>query len=60
MTSHVDMGAVSVIMKSKSFFDTLDYLSDTRFSHSVELDRIFRLENIVSLAGFPIMCEGKV
>jgi len=54
------MGAVSVIMKSKSFFDTLDYLSDTRFSHSVELDRIFRLENIVSLAGFPIMCEGKV
>lgn len=60
MTSHVDMGAVSVIMKSKSFFDTLDYLGDTRFSHSVELDRIFRLENIVSLAGFPIMCEGKV
>lgn len=60
MTSHVDMGAVSVIMKSKSFFDTLDYLGDTRFSHSVELDRIFRLENIVSLAGFLIMCEGKV
>ncbi len=60
MTSHVDIGAVSVIMKSKSFFDTRDYLNDTRFPHSKELDRIFRLENIVSLAGFPILCEDKV
>jgi GAF domain-containing protein len=60
MTSRVDFGAVSLIMNSKSFFDTQDYLNDTRFRHSPELDRIFRLENIVSLAGFPILSEDKV
>lgn len=60
MTSRVDFGAVSLIMNSKSFFDTQDYLNDNRFQHSQELDRIFRLENIVSLAGFPILSEDKV
>ena len=60
MTSRVEFGAVSLIMNSKSFFDTQDYLNDNRFQHSAELDRIFRLENIVSLAGFPILSEDKV
>jgi GAF domain-containing protein len=60
MTSRIDTGAVSVVMNSKSFFDTRNYLEDTRFQHSPELDRIFRMENIVSLAGFPILCEDKV
>ena len=60
MTSRVEFGAVSLIMNSKSFFDTQDYLGDTRFQHSAELDRIFRVENIVSLAGFPILSEDKV
>jgi hypothetical protein len=60
MTSRVDFGAVSIIMNSKTFFDTQDYLNDTRFRHSPALDRIFRLENIVSLAGFPILSEDKV
>lgn len=60
MTSRVEVGAVSLIMNSKSFFDTQDYLNDTRFQHSPELDRIFERENIVSLAGFPILSEDKV
>lgn len=60
MTSRVEFGAVSLIMNSKSFFDTQDYLNDNRFQHSPELDRIFRLENIVSVAGFPILSEDKV
>lgn len=60
MTSRVEFGAVSLIMNSKSFFDTQDYLNDNRFQHSAELDRIFQLENIVSLAGFPILSEDKV
>jgi hypothetical protein len=60
MTSRVEFGAVSLIMNSKSFFDTQDYLNDNRFQHSAELDRIFRVENIVSLAGFPILSEDKV
>lgn len=60
MTSRAEFGAVSLIMNSKSFFDTQDYLHDTRFQHSPELDRIFTIENIVSLAGFPILSEGKV
>ncbi|MBX9457590.1 MAG: helix-turn-helix domain-containing protein [Rhizobium sp.] len=60
MTSRVDFGAVSLIMNSKSFFETQDYLQDTRFQHSPELDAIFRVENIVSLAGFPILSEDKV
>jgi GAF domain-containing protein len=60
MTSRAEFGAVSLIMNSKSFFDTQDYLGDTRFQHSAELDRIFTVENIVSLAGFPILSEDKV
>jgi GAF domain-containing protein len=60
MTSRAEHGAVSLIMSSKSFFETQDYLADTRFQHSAELDRIFRTENIVSLVGFPILTEDKV
>ena len=60
MTSSFEYGAVSLIMQSKSFFDTQDYLNDTRFRHLPELDKAFRVENIVSLAGFPIIAEGEV
>ncbi|MDP2119036.1 MAG: GAF domain-containing protein [Hoeflea sp.] len=60
MTSNFEYGAVSLIMQTKSFFDTQDYLNDTRFKHLPELDRAFRIENIVSLAGFPIMADGEV
>ena len=60
MTSRVEHGAVSLIMNSRSFFETQDYLNDSRFQHSAELDRIFRTENIVSLAGFPILSKDKV
>jgi hypothetical protein len=60
MTSRVETGAVSLIMTSKSYFETQDYLADTRFRHSPELDRIFARETIKSLAGFPILSEEKV
>jgi len=60
MTSNFEYGAVSLIMQSKSFFDTQDYLNDTRFRHLPELDRAFKIENIVSLAGFPILADGEV
>ena len=60
MTSRAEYGAVSLIMNSKSFFDTQNYLQDKRFQHSSELDGIFTVENIVSLAGFPILSEDKV
>jgi hypothetical protein len=60
MTSRVDHGAVSLVMSSRSYFETEDYLSDQRFRHSPELDRIFRTEKIASLAGFPILWENKV
>jgi GAF domain-containing protein len=60
MTSRVEYGAVSLILKSKSFFETQDYLHDQRFRHLPELDRVFETENIVSLAGFPILSDGKV
>lgn len=60
MTSHVEYGAVSLVMKSKSFFDTQDYLHDQRFAHLPELDQMFRTESIVSLAGFPIRSDDKV
>ncbi len=60
MTSRFDFGAVSVVMNTKRFFDTQDYLNDRRFQHSAELDQIFRTESIMSLAGFPILSEGKV
>ncbi|MGB3834601.1 MAG: helix-turn-helix domain-containing protein [Mesorhizobium sp.] len=60
MKSHNDYGAVSLIMKSKSYFSTQDYLNDTRFRHLPELDRTFQAENIVSLAGFPMLADGEV
>lgn len=60
MTSRVEYGAVSLILSSKSFFETQDYLHDQRFRHLPELDQTFQIENIVSLAGFPILSEGKV
>jgi GAF domain-containing protein len=60
MTSRFEYGAVSLIMETKSFFDTQDYLNDTRFKHLPELDRTFEAENIVSLAGFPILSDGEV
>jgi hypothetical protein len=60
MTTRVGYGAVSLIISSKSFFDTQDYLGDQRFRHSDALDRVFRVESIVSLAGFPILSEGKL
>lgn len=60
MKSHIDYGAVSLIMKSKSFFATQDYLGDRRFRHLPELDRIFQTENIVSLTGFPMLADDKV
>lgn len=60
MTSRTEYGAVSLIMKSKTFFETQDYLNDQRFRHLPELDHTFRTENIVSLAGFPILSEDKV
>ena len=60
MTSRIDHGAVSLVMNSKSFFETTDYLSDRRFRHEPDLDRIFRTEKINSLAGFPILWENKV
>jgi len=60
MKSHVDYGAVSLIMKSKSYFVTQDYLGDQRFRHLPELDRVFQTENIVSLAGFPMLADGDV
>jgi GAF domain-containing protein len=60
MTSRVEYGAVSLILKSKSFFETQDYLHDQRFRHLPELDKVFETENIVSLAGFPILSEEKV
>lgn len=60
MSSHFEYGAVGLIMRTKSFFDTQDYLADQRFRHMPELDEAFRAEKIVSLAGFPILNEGKV
>lgn len=60
MRAHSDYGVVGLIMKSKSYFATQDYLGDTRFRHMPELDRIFQTENIVSLAGFPMLADGEV
>ncbi len=60
MTSRVDHGAVSLVMNSKTFFETLDYLSDQRFRHSPHLDGVFQTEKIRTLAGFPILWENKV
>jgi hypothetical protein len=60
MKSYIDYGAVSLIMKTKSFFETQDYLGDRRFQHLPELDRVFQTENIVSLAGFPMLADDEV
>ena len=60
MTSRIDHGAVSLVMNSKSFFETPDYLGDQRFRHAPHLDRIFQTEKIRTLAGFPILWENKV
>ncbi len=53
-------GVVGRIMETKSFFTTTDYLNDPGFRHSAALDEQFRRENISSLAGFPILSEGRV
>jgi hypothetical protein len=60
MKTRVGYGAVSLTINSKSFFDTQDYLHDQRFRHSEALDRVFKTEGIVSLAGFPILSEDKL
>ncbi len=60
MSTRVGYGAVSLIVGSKTFFDTQNYLGDQRFRHSNTLDRILRAESIVSLAGFPILASGKL
>ncbi|MBX3578635.1 MAG: helix-turn-helix domain-containing protein [Rhizobiaceae bacterium] len=60
MKSYTDYGAVSLIMKTKSVFETQDYLGDRRFQHLPELDRVFETENIVSLAGFPMLADDEV
>jgi GAF domain-containing protein len=60
MSARVGYGAVSLIVNTKSFFDTQDYLGDQRFRHSAALDRVFTAESIASLAGFPILSENKL
>ena len=60
MTARTNRGVVSVVMETKTFFATRDYLGDSRFNHSPDLDAQFRAERIVSLAGFPILADGKV
>ena len=60
MTSRIDRGAVSLVMNSKCFFETPDYLGDPRFRHAPHLDRILEGEKIRTLAGFPILWENKV
>ena len=60
MKADVGYGAVSLIASSRSFFDTQDYLADQRFLHIESLDRAFKIENIVSLAGFPILSKDNL
>ena len=60
LSANVGVGAVSLIVSSKSFFDTQDYLGDQRFRHTESFDRAFKAESIVSLAGFPILSEDKL
>lgn len=60
MKTRVGYGAVSLAINSKTVFDTQDYLRDQRFRHSEALDRVFKAEGIVSLAGFPILSEDKL
>lgn len=60
MTASNEYGLVSLIKTSNGFIDTQDYLNDQRFEHMPDLDKIFQSENIVSLAGFPILSDGDV
>ena len=60
LSANIGVGAVSLIVSSKSFFDTQDYLGDQRFRHTDSFDRAFKAESIVSLAGFPILSEEKL
>jgi hypothetical protein len=60
LSANVGVGAVSLVVSSKSFFDTQDYLGDQRFRHTESFDRAFKAEGIVSLAGFPILSEDKL
>lgn len=60
MKSDREYGVVGLIMKSKSYFVTQDYLNDHRFPHLATLDRAFENENIKSLAGFPMLADGEV
>jgi hypothetical protein len=60
LSANIGVGAVSLIVSSKSFFDTQDYLGDPRFRHTDSFDRAFNAESIVSLAGFPILSEDKL
>jgi DNA-binding PucR family transcriptional regulator len=60
MKTRIGYGAVSLTINSKTFFNTQDYLHDRRFRHSEALDRAFKAEGIVSLAGFPILSEEKL
>jgi len=60
MKTRIGYGAVSQAINSKAFFDTQDYLNDQRFRHSEALDRVFKAEGIVSLAGFPILSENEL
>ncbi|MFZ1965327.1 MAG: helix-turn-helix domain-containing protein [Roseiarcus sp.] len=60
LIANVGVGAVSLVVSSKSFFDTQDYLGDQRFRHTDSFDRAFKAESIVSLAGFPILSEDKL
>jgi hypothetical protein len=60
LSANVGVGAVSLVVSSKSFFDTQDYLGDQRFRHTESFDRAFKAEGIISLAGFPILSEDKL
>jgi hypothetical protein len=60
LSANVGVGAVSLVVSAKSFFDTQDYLGDQRFRHTESFDRAFKNESIVSLAGFPILSEDKL
>lgn len=60
MTAGTSSGVVSLVMETKTFFATRDYLSDPRFNHAPDLDAQFRAERIMSLAGFPILADDKV
>ena len=60
MKTRIGYGAVSLTINSKTFFNTQDYLHDRRFRHSEALDRAFKAEGIVSLAGFPVLSEEKL